>query len=290
MRDVHIAGIAGRQHNRISRAQLVGLGLSSDAIVHRIQKGRLVPVEAGVYAVAPVLDDPWGRWMGATLTAPGSVLSHSSAAVAYGWVEPLRPYETVTRPGSGGPRRFGDVRVHRSSTLAGDRTELRGVPITTPARTLIDIVPREPVRVVARSVREAVRLEQTTLAEVGDALGRHRGRRGTRRLARVLSSYIGVPLERARSGAEVQAMLVLRDAGVRLPRLNVEVAGLEADLSWPAARLIVEIDGAPFHQDRGEDARKEAAWRAAGWAVRRLPSDAVFTEPARLVALANVPK
>ena len=47
-----------------------------------------------------------------------------------------------------------------------------------------------------------------------------------------------------------------------MPRLNISVAGEEADLSWPREKLIIEIDGGPFHQDKGEDARKEAAWLA----------------------------
>jgi very-short-patch-repair endonuclease len=93
-------------------------------------------------------------------------------------------------------------------------------------------------------------------------------------------------LERARSGAEVRALEILRDAGRPLPRLNFRIAGEEADLSWPSERLIVEIDGGPFHLDVGEDARKEAAWKSAGWDVRRLPSDAVYERPASLLALA----
>jgi very-short-patch-repair endonuclease len=64
-------------------------------------------------------------------------------------------------------------------------------------------------------------------------------------------------------------------------------------LSWKKHRLIVEIDGRPFHQDVGEDARKEAAWRAAGWRVMRVDADDVYERPSRLLGLAptaNVPR
>ncbi len=74
-----------------------------------------------------------------------------------------------------------------------------------------------------------------------------------------------------------------------MPSLNVDVAGEEADLSWPAWRLIVEIDGDPFHLDKGADARKEKAWRDAGWVVRRLPSDDVYERPWRLLESAQPP-
>lgn len=63
MRDAHIAELAGKQFNRVSRAQLLGLGVSDKAIETRLAAGRLVAVEEGVYAIAPVLEhDDWGRW------------------------------------------------------------------------------------------------------------------------------------------------------------------------------------------------------------------------------------
>ena len=78
-------------------------------------------------------------------------------------------------------------------------------------------------------------------------------------------------------------MELLAEAGRPLPRLNVRINEEEADLSWPAVRLIVEIDGGPFHLDVGEDARKEAAWKAAGWAVSRVSSDDVYGRPHMLL-------
>src|SRR5215210_7297685 len=82
------------------------------------------------------------------------------------------------------------------------------------------------------------------------------------------------------------ALEVLRAAGRGLPRLNARIAGEEADLSWPDARVIIEIDGGPFHLDRGEDARKQRRWERAGWIVRRIPSDEVYDRPERLLEVA----
>jgi very-short-patch-repair endonuclease len=287
MRDAQVASVAGGQFNRISRGQLTDLGFSDMAIVHAVRTGRLVIVEEGVFAIAPVLEhEKWGRWMGATLTAPGTVLSHECACLAYGALSLEPDFVTVTRPGHGGPRRHGGVLVRRSATLAGDVTNLKGVPITTMPRTLLDIAGGISDRGLARAVREAVRLEHITLIALGDALGKYRGRRGSRRLAEVVARYSGLPLERARSGAEVRAMEILRDARRRLPELNRRIAGEEADVSWRRERVIIEIDGGPFHLDVGEDARKQARWEAAGWRVRRISSDAVYEEPWRLLALA----
>jgi hypothetical protein len=293
MWDAQIAALAGQQFNRISRRQLIRLGLSEWAIAHRVSAGRLVIVEEGVFAIAPVLEhDEWGRWMAATLTAPGSVLSHTSAAAAWGLLASHGRVETVTRTGSGGPRLHGGVRAFRSTTLEGECTLLRGIPITSVPRTLLDLARVASDRALARAVREAVRLELVTLADLGDNLGRFRGRRGSRGLAAVLARYAGLPLERARSGAEIRALEILRVSDRPLPRLNVRIAGEEADLSWRASRLIIEVDGGPFHLDVGEDARKQRSWEAAGWTVRRIPSDDVYERPDRLLALApsrNVP-
>lgn len=130
-----MAQLAGAQFNRVSRGQLRELGLSDAAIAHRLATGRLLIVEQGVFAVAPVLKhDPWGRWKAATLTAPESVLSHASAGAAWGFLSPRRGLETITRPGSGGPRRHGGVLVFRSSRLEGESELLRGIPITSVPR------------------------------------------------------------------------------------------------------------------------------------------------------------
>ena len=287
MKDARLAALAGTQFNRVSRNQLIELGVSDNAMAHRVATGRLLIAEQGVFAVAPLLEhDEWGRWMGATLTAAGSLLSHASAAAAWGLWPGQRDFECVTRSGNGGPRRHGGVLVFRSRVLAGEGTRLRGIPITTVERTLLDLAANTSERALARAVREAVRLRLTSPEGLADQIGRHFGRRGSGRLGTVLARYAGLPFRRARSGAEVRALELLRGAGRPLPQLNVRIAGEEADLSWGHGRLIVEIDGGPFHLDRGEDARKQLRWESAGWTVRRISSDDVYERPAALIALA----
>ena len=252
-----------------------------------VARGQLVIRKQAVLAIPPVLEhDEWGHWMEAALTEPGSVLSHASAAAAFGAWGLARDFEAITRPGSGGPRRHGGVLVYRSSLLAGETTTLKGIPITTPARTLLDLAQTVSEKALARALREMVRLKHTSLHALGDDLGRFHCRRGSRRLALAVARYSGLPLERARSGAEIRALEILRDAGRPLPRLNHRIAGEEADLSWAAKKRIVEIDGGPFHLDLGEDARKQRRWEEAGWNVLRIPADDVYERPRRLLGLA----
>jgi len=283
--DVRLIELAANQHRCVATRQLHALGYGDNAIAHRVAGGRLVPMFDGVYAVAPLLAEQRTHWMAATLTAPGSVLSHASAAAAWGFRPVDAPFEIVTRRGSGGPRRLDGVLVCRSRTL--DETTLEGIPITTPERTLIDLAPHLGDGRLRRAVREACRLKVTTPSAVFVALARHRGRRGARRLDMAASRYAGLPLHRTRSDAEAVALQLLRDAGGPRPDLNQKIAGEEADLSWPRWRLIVELDRRQYHLDRAEDLRKQRTWEAAGWTVHRLPTDDVYLHPQRLLAVAD---
>jgi hypothetical protein len=140
-------------------------------------------------------------------------------------------------------------------------------------------------RALAWAVREAVRLKRTNVPALTDFLIAKKRFRGSRRLGLTLARYSGLPLARARSGAEIRALEILRDAERPMPRLNYRTAGEEADLSWPSERLIIEIDGGPFHLDVGEDARKQALWERAGWQVRRIDSDDIYEHQHLLLAL-----
>jgi hypothetical protein len=241
-------------------------------------------IHSGVYALT---QSPLTReqlWVAATLTAPETFLSHASAGEHYGiWSFPGR-YETVTRRGSGGPRRFGDVLISRSATL--ETTVRAGIPITAPERTIIDLAAHADP---ARMLREALRLKLTTPFLLAVSLEKHRTRRGTSRLRQLNDRYSGIPYSRTRSNAEAKALEILHDAGAEPPLVNIRINGEEADMSWPARRRIIEIDGPQYHQLPPEDERKQHAWAAAGYVVHRIPSDLVYNDPARLTALAMAP-
>jgi hypothetical protein len=154
-----------------------------------------------------------------------------------------------------------------------ETTTHHGIPITTPERTLIDLAAQLDARATAKSLREAIRLKTTTASSLLDALLKHPQRRGTAHLRELAERYKDLPIARARSDAESRALELLGPG----PSSNVRIGGEEADIVWPEQRLILEIDGPQYHQFPDEDARKEAAWRAAGYEVRRISSDDVFS-------------
>lgn len=275
------------QADVVARWQLMECGWTRDAIEHHAEHDGWQNIHRGVYALTHAPLTQLQRWMAAALTAPHTFLSHVSAAICWGFQSGAPLIETVTRLGSGGPRQLDGVLVRRSSQLAGETTSHFAVPITTPGRTLIDIAAALPRRAIGRAFREALRLKVLTTRELASALGRHRGRRGTRVLWDLTERYSSLPYGRTRSNAEARALEILHDAQMEAPRVNVRIRGEEADLVWQDARTIVEIDGRQFHQFRDEDARKQELWEAAGYVVRRISSDDVYAKPERLIALAR---
>jgi predicted transcriptional regulator of viral defense system len=114
--------------------------LGSQAITSRLRAGRLHRVHRGVYAVGCDLRTLRGRFMAAVLACPEpAFLSHLSAAALWGLLRWEERHPEVTVAGWATGRRAG-LRVHRARTLdLRDVTRRDAIPVTTPARTLVDL-------------------------------------------------------------------------------------------------------------------------------------------------------
>jgi predicted transcriptional regulator of viral defense system len=133
--------LAERQHGVVSLSQLNALGLGKAAVAKRAANGRLHRVHRGVYAVGHARLTLPGRWMAAVLACgQKAVLSHRSAAGLWGLRPDNRANTDVSLPSRSARPRPG-IDVHRSVTLTpADRTVKDGIPCTTLARTLLDVV------------------------------------------------------------------------------------------------------------------------------------------------------
>jgi hypothetical protein len=283
--DSHLRTLAARQADVVAAWQLREAGWTPGSIRHHAASRGWRRVHPGVYALTMSPLDRRQLWFAAVLTARDSVLSHGSAGACYGFYRFERGYEVVTRPGAGGRRRHGGVLAFRSKRLDGEVTRYMGIPITTAARVLVDLAPSLDEQKMGRAFREAIRLKTTTARRVLESLLRHPGRAGTPLLRGLATRYAALPYARTRSDAEARALELLNDAGVPPPLVNTKVGGEEADLVWIEPRRIVEVDGPQYHRFPEEDARKAAAWRAAGYEVLRIGSDVVYDAPADFVAL-----
>lgn len=137
--DARVARVAGRQRGVVARGQLLAAGLTASAIRHRVRAGRLHPFLAGTYLVGHATPPPLAAQTAAMLgCGRDAVLSHQSAAALWG-IGDAAPAVQVTLPRSGISRRDG-VEIHRVGRLApSDRGRRSGFPVTSPARTLLDL-------------------------------------------------------------------------------------------------------------------------------------------------------
>jgi hypothetical protein len=278
--------LLAQQQDLVARWQLLRAGWSDKRVEHWVRRNQPQVVHTGVYAVQRGPLNAHQRRHAATLTTPTSVLSLHSAALADELLAFGPPWETITRPGTHGPRHVPGLRIHTTRTLAGRADRRHGFWCTTAERTAIDLWPllADPAR--RKLLREGVRRRRFTVASLQAGLALDAGRRGTADLATRVARLDRLQLERCRSDAEAFAMEVLDDAHRRLPEVNQERAGLEADLSWAPDRVIVELDGPQFHRDPLEDAHRTHTWTQAGWTVLRLPTPELFADPTVLLGVA----
>jgi very-short-patch-repair endonuclease len=180
----------------------------------------------------------------------------------------------------GGSRGTAGVRVYRTRRL--DRLDTRrrdGVPVTAPARTLLDIAALLPERDLARAVEEAQVLRLVEPRALMTQLGR--GRRGAASLRAALQAQFEPSL--TRSEAEILLLELIRGTGLPAPETNVRVLGHEVDFLWRAAKLVVEVDGFAYHSTREafeRDRRRDARLQSAGFRVVRFTYRQIVEEPA----------
>lgn len=242
--------LARLQHFAVARRQLLGVGMHPQAIKHRLATGRLRPVHTGVYAVGRRDLSRLGELMAAVLACgEGAVLSHRAAAELWG-VCPRGGVE-VTVPTGRTPRRPGIV-VHRAALAAEHRTRRHAIPVTSPARTLVDISPYLPRDHLERAVNEADRLDLIDPERLRESLGELGGTRGVAKLRTLLDRRTFTLTD---SALERRFKPIARAAGLPEPLTQQRVNGFRVDFFWPALGLVVETDGLRYHRTPAQQAR-----------------------------------
>lgn len=257
-RGQELAALAHRQHGVVSIRQLRRLGYSHSSVRRAVASGQLHRLHHGVFAVGHTNLSLHGRCLAAVLAGgPKALLSHYSA----GWLLEListRPVPVhVTTPI---PRkRRGSVRIHHSRTLTDtDWTLEKGIPVTSVARTALDLAAVIRFRSLRRLLRRSEELRVFGLADFRSVLARNRGHRGAFPLDRALGIY--EPPRLTRSELEREFVALVEQAGLPRPATAFVAAGYELDVYWPELRFAVELDvyethGAhePFEEDRCRD-------------------------------------
>jgi very-short-patch-repair endonuclease len=221
-----IAEIAARQHGIITSTQLIAAGITTSGVSRRVAAGRLVRIHRGVYAVGHGGLSREGRWMAAVKSCgDAAVLSHRSAAALWGMSSSVPSLTDVMVPGYGGRKRRRGISLHRSATLLPSHCTLRkGIPVTTPARTLDDLRRVAPRREFAAALREA----EYRRLPIGDQF----------------------QPDGTRTDLEARFLAICRRHRLPKPDVNVAIGPYTVDFLWREARVVVEVDGWGAHRSR----------------------------------------
>jgi very-short-patch-repair endonuclease len=269
--DQRIAAIS-RPHGVVGRDRLLAAGIPVHVIDRRVASGFLRSIHRGVYAVGPIQSSDAPEAAAALACGDAAWISHSSSGRLWRVYAkgPRIPIE-VTVVARHAPRRRG-VRIHRVGSLRPDEvTRLRKIPVTTPARTLLDLAARLPIRELEQAVAAAERTYSGTERRLRALLARYPARAGAGRMRKLLGDSRSPSL--TRSEAEERFLELVRRAGLPPPETNVVLHGYELDFLWRDERIAVEIDGFAFHGDRAAfeaDRRRDADLAARGVQVIRI--------------------
>jgi hypothetical protein len=278
--EVVVGQLASRQHGLVTRAQLLGAGVTAREIEHRMRTGALLREHPGVYRVGHRAWSIEARYLAAVLAGgEGSQLSGHAAAYLFGLVKgPAPPPEVTTRT----ERRVRGVRTRRSrSPKAG--TAHRGIPVTTVAETLVDLARDLPLDDLARACHEAGVRYRTTPAQVASVLRRRSSVKGATKLRSILHGDAPVTL----SALERRFIVILREDGLPLPETNRPAGTKRVDCRWPEHHLTVELHSYRFHHSRHaweQDRRREREAHARGDDFRRHTYGDVADDPTLMLA------
>lgn len=269
-------------------------GISDSALFDGLAAGRYLKTSSGVYVVSGSPDTLWQRMAAAVLAVPAlSALSHRTAAEMWGLTDRGIDHLDVVTIRWDRVRRDG-VNYHESLDLAdSDVIDLGGLPVTTPARTVVDLgaVNRWQVE---RAFEAGIRKGLFTIDDVESFVSRvaRRGRRGVGVIRPLLA-------ERRRWDTATESALedlfrkVIDDSGLPRPLGQYVVrdaAGtfvLRADFAYPSHRVLIELDSEAHHMDRISfrlDRSKQNKAMSLGWAVLRFTWWDLRDDPCRVAA------
>ncbi len=271
--DHAVAALSGAQHGVVARGQLRDLGLSGAAIDRRVATGRLHVVHRGVHAVGHDVLGPRGRWMAArpglrTGCRAQPRLGGRALRAARQRGDEDRRHRPPHRPLASGPAPAPPAHA------APGRGDHDGIPVTTPARTILDLAAVLQRRPLKRLLDQAENTRLTDVPSLAALARAHPSHRGASKLLATLDTHApGSTL--TRSTLEELFLQLCRDHGLPRPEVNSDMTGVEVDFLFPEQRLIVETDSWRFHRGRHafeNDRHRDQVHTVLGYRTLRAPA------------------
>ncbi len=289
-----IAELARGQHSIFLGRQAVERGVTRKMLQRRVASGRLTAVAPDVFLVGGAVMTWEAKLLGLVLSAgDGALASHRAAAALWGFEGFNRGTPELSVP-RGQRFRRPSTRVHESTDLhrCGIRTR-QGIPVTDPARTLLDLARRLSDHRLTLAVESARRLKLTSWSELIATLASHArcGRPGITRLRRVIAASVHRE-EVTDSDFELLVLALLVESGLPEPVVHHVIRAAdgrplaEVDLAYPHLKIAIELDGGD-HQRRDvfeRDRPRQNRLVLEGWIVLRFTWDALRDRPGEILA------
>ncbi len=265
-----------RQH-AFTLDDALACGLRARQCGYRVSTGQWIAVFRGVYRLAGPEPDWRGLGAAACKAAPGpAAISHRSALAIYDLPGARRHVTEISTPRWRRARHVGLV-VHETRAWSPDDVDVSDVPVTLPARTLIDAAAVLHESTLELAVDEALRRDLVAFAELWRRVEElsQRGRRGIGVLKAVLARR-HPQADLAESVREHLLFKALRDAGLPDPVLQYEIvdhAGnllARPDIAYPRIKVAIEYDSYLHHGGRAKyvrDLGRRNDLTALGWRV-----------------------
>jgi hypothetical protein len=181
-------------------------------------------------------------------TGRRGVIAGRAAAALHGtrWVDESTPIEVITEH----TRRRPGIVVREERIAADEITEVCGLPVTTPARTALDLARHLDRNPAVTHLDALAAATGVAMAEVLALAQRYRGARGTRR-ARTALALVDAG---AQSPRETWLRLVLIDGGLPAPRTQIQVSDgtrrAFLDMGYDEPKVGLDYEGAHHSADR----------------------------------------
>jgi predicted transcriptional regulator of viral defense system/very-short-patch-repair endonuclease len=282
-----VSAIARRQHGTIAHGQLRGAGLSTSTIGRWVADGRLIRLYGGVYAVGHASLTSDGHRMAQALAAgPGSCLVDRSAGSLHGLLVDHRTVVDIATP-RGGARNRASFVAHRRTLRPDEITTVRGIPVTTIERTLLDIAATGRPGDLAKALERAEELQVLDLQRLRRQIRRSRGQRGVARLRAAVDALQPTDPRLIRSKLETGVLQLIERHKLPEPKVNLWLFEWEVDLHWPELKVAIELDGWGSHKTkaaRDRDYDRDLGLSLRGYETHRISWDQFRDQRAAVVA------
>ena len=292
--DVCIVREAARTRNLVTRQRLLDLGVTRNEIDSRVAAGLLLPVHPGVYLVGGG-DLSFEQRVLAACWAGRGWASHSCGAALFRLRRIPPGSVEITVAGRRAPRLAG-VTVHETTSLESfERVKIGDIPVTAPARILLDLAASVPPPILEGALDDALVRHLTMLGSLERLLERAggRGRPGSPRLAALVLARRQGRERPTESELEDDLKALIRRFRLPEPERQHVIAlpgggTARFDCAHVGRRLALEADGDEHHQgllDRRRDELRDRRCVEAGWTVRRFSTDDIRRHPHQVAAV-----